>query len=248
MRPLLLCLGLLLATPALAFDIANMTDEERAILREEIRAYLIENPEVLMDAASALEARQSAAMAKADEELVAANAGELFNDDWSFVGGNPEGGLTVVEFIDYRCGYCRKSHPEVRELVRSDGDIRYVIKEFPILGEQSLLASRFALSVLRNEGPDAYAKVNAGFYDGSFRGEIAETTLKAWAGDLGLDAGKVMAGMADPEVQRIIDDNHRLAQKLQIGGTPTFVVGGAMIRGYVPLEQMRAIAADERKG
>ncbi len=234
------------APAAFAFDLANMTPEERAILRDEIRTYLIENPEILVDVANALDAKQSAQQATTDKALVAANGDAIFRDGYSFVGGNPDASFTVVEFVDYRCGYCRKSHPEIAELVKSDGNIRYVVKEFPILGEQSTLASMFAISVLKNAGPDAYAKVNAGFYDGTFRGEISQGTLAAWAKDLGLDADKVMAGMSDPEVAKVIDDNHALAEKLQIGGTPTFVLGDTMIRGYLPLAQMRKVVAEER--
>jgi protein-disulfide isomerase len=234
------------ASPVAALDLSQMSEQDRAILREEIRAYLIENPEILVDVANALDAKQSAQQATTDKALVAANSDAIFKDGYSFVGGNPDAAFTIVEFVDYRCGYCRKSHPEIAALVKSDANIRYVVKEFPILGDQSTLAARFAISVLRTAGPEAYAKVNAGFYDGTFRGEVTDGTLAAWAKDLGLDAGKVMAGMADPEVSKIIDANHALAEKLQIGGTPTFVLGDTMIRGYLPLAQMKSIVAAER--
>lgn len=235
----------LLASPAAAFDVSAMSEAERTAFRAEIRAYLLENPEVLSEAIEVLQTRQADAAAQGDLDLVKANAEDLFKDGYSFVGGNPEGSLTIVEFIDYRCSYCRKAHAEVQELVASDGDIRYIVKEFPILGDQSVIASRFAIATLRVAGEDAYQKVNAGFYE-SFRGDVTEETLIAFATELGLDSAAIMAQMDAPEVTKVIEDNHLLAQRMQISGTPTFVMGEQMLRGYAPLDAMREIVAEER--
>lgn len=236
----------LMAGPLAAFDPASMTEAEKIAFGEAVRTYLVENPEVLTEVISALEAQQAAQQAEADQSAVATNAQALFADPASFVAGNPEGDLTVVEFIDYRCGYCRKAHAEVAELVRSDGNIRYVVKEFPILGEQSLLAARFAIATLQLAGPEAYAKVNAGFYE-SFRGDVTPDTLKAFAEGLGLDAAAILAGMDRPEVSKVIQDNHLLAERLSITGTPAFLFGDQFLRGYAPLENMRALV-DEARG
>ncbi|MBC7141234.1 MAG: DsbA family protein [Rhodobacteraceae bacterium] len=235
----------LLASPAAAFDVSAMSEAERTAFRAEIRAYLLENPEVLSEAIEVLQSRQAEAAAQGDLDLVKANAGDLFEDGYSFVGGNPDGSLTIVEFIDYRCGYCRKAHADVKELVSSDGDIRYIVKEFPILGDQSVIASRFAIATLHVAGKEAYEKVNAGFYE-SFRGDVTEETLIAFATELGLDSAAIMARMDAPEVTRVIEDNHLLAQRMQISGTPTFVMGEQMLRGYAPLDTMREIVAEER--
>ncbi|MFM2354349.1 MAG: hypothetical protein RLZZ528_85 [Pseudomonadota bacterium] len=239
---------LTVAAPALAFDPAAMTDAERDAFRAEVRAYLLEHPEVLQEVATALEIKQQSEQLAADASMISDNQGLIFDDGASFVGGNPDGSLTVVEFIDYRCGYCRKAHAEVAELIRSDGDIRYVVKEFPILGEQSVLASQFAIATLQSAGPEAYEKVKNGFYDGTFRGDVSAETLAGYATSLGLDSAAIMGRMSDPAVMKVIEDNHALASMLQISGTPTFVLGDSMIRGYVPLDQMRAIVAEEREG
>jgi protein-disulfide isomerase len=233
------------ATPILAFDPAAMTDAERAAFGAEVRAYLIAHPEVLIEVSDALKARQAAEQAKGDSGLIAANAAEIFNDSTSFVAGNPQGSLTLVEFLDYRCGYCRKAHHDVAELVSTDGDIRYVVKEFPILGDESILASRFAIATLQVAGPEAYQKVNAGFYE-SFRGDVSLDTLTAFAKELGLDPTPIFAVMNNPEVTEVIAKNHILAQKLQIEGTPAFVLGDQMLRGYLPLKTMRDIVAEVR--
>ena len=245
LAPLAAALLIGFAAPAFAFDLKAMTDEEKAAFGEAVRSYLLENPEVLNEAIAVLNQRQAEEAAKQDVSLVKANADDLFSDPASFVGGNPDGDVTVVEFIDYRCGYCKKAHSEVRELVESDGNIRYIVKEFPILSEESAIASRFAIAALQVTGPEAYAKINAGFYE-SFRGEVTPDTLSAFAGDLGLDAAPILARMDAPEVTKVIADNHALAQRLQISGTPTFVMGDQMVRGYVPLEAMQATVAEER--
>ena len=131
------------------------------------------------------------------------------------------------------------------ELVKSDGDIRYVVKEFPILTEESLIAARFAVAALQVAGPEAYQKINAGFYE-SFRGDVTNDTLSAFATGLGIDPAPIMAAMSSPEVEKVIAANHALAQRLQISGTPTFVLGDEMLRGYVPLDAMREIVAKVR--
>ena len=151
----------------------------------------------------------------------------------------------MVEFIDYRCGYCRKAHAEVAQLIQSDGDIRYIVKEFPILGEQSVIAARFAIATLQVAGSEAYEKVNAGFYE-SFRGDVSIETLTAFADSFDIDAEPIIAHMDAPEVTKVIEENHLLAQRLQISGTPTFVMGDQMLRGYAPLNEMQAIVAGER--
>ncbi|WP_343082043.1 DsbA family protein [Ostreiculturibacter nitratireducens] len=246
MKPAALGLAaLLLATPALAFDPAAMSESEREAFRAEVRAYLLENPEVLMEAISALEAKQAEAQIAEDANLILANAADIYDDGWSWVGGNPEGNITIVEFVDYRCGYCRKAHPDVQALVDGDDDIRYVIKEFPILGDQSVIASRFAIATLRVAGEDAYKKVHDGFYE-DFRGDVTVDTLSAFAEDLGLDTDAILAAMDAPEVTKIIEENHLLAQRLKISGTPTFVLGDQMVRGYVPLDAMQSIVAEVR--
>ncbi len=232
------------ATPALAFDPAAMTEAERTAFQAEVRAYLMANPEVIMEAVALLEQRQLAEAAKADGDLVLANREALFDDGASWVGGNPDGDVTLVEFMDYRCGYCKKANPEVEELVRSDGNIRFVIKEFPILGEESLLASRFAIAVRQVAGDAAYKSVHDALI--GLRADVTPEALAALATAQGLDAKAITARMDAPEVAAVIDANHALGTTLAINGTPTFVIGGQMVRGYVPLAGMREAVAVER--
>jgi protein-disulfide isomerase len=232
------------ATPLAALDIAGMTEEERLLFRSEVRAYLMDNPEVLIEAINVLERRQADAQAAGDVSLVQTNADALFRDDHSFVAGNPEGDVTVVEFLDYRCGYCRKAHPEVTQLIEGDGNIRLVVKEFPILGEQSVLASRFAIAVGRIEGDEAYWDVHDELM--TLRGEISEQGLSDLSEAKGWDTRTIFTEMNSPEIAAIIDENRALAQRLQINGTPSFVFEDQMVRGYVPLDAMNEIVEKVR--
>lgn len=233
----------LMASPAAA-DLENMTDAERAAFREEVRAYLLDNPEVLMEAIGVLEQRQAEEQATADEEMVERHASALFDDGVSWVGGNPDGDVTMVEFLDYRCGYCRQAHPEINDLVESDGGIRYVVKEFPILGEQSLLASRFAIATRNVEGDEVYKDVHDALM--TMRADVTMPALERLADQFDLDAEAVLAAMEAPEVEAEITANRALAQAMGISGTPTFVVGDQMLRGYLPLEQMMQVVEDAR--
>ncbi|MDJ0629046.1 MAG: DsbA family protein [Rhodobacter sp.] len=234
----------LLAAPLAAFDMNAMTDAEREVFRAEIRAYLMDNPEVLLEAIDVLEERQAAEQAAGDIELVQVNAESIFNDGYSYVGGNPDGDITVVEFLDYRCGYCKRAHPEVTELIASDGNIRYIIKEFPILGEQSVLASRFAIAVKEVEGPEAYLETHDTLM--TLRGEISEASLSDLSEQLGYDTPSVFDAMNSDVVQDQIAQNRQLAQRLQINGTPSFIFETEMLRGYAPLEAMRDVVEELR--
>ncbi|MDA7428619.1 DsbA family protein [Primorskyibacter aestuariivivens] len=228
---------LALATPALATDLTEMSDAEREAFRAEVRAYLLDNPEVIMEAVQVLEERQQAAQEGMDVALVQANRDDIFNDGFSHVGGNPDGDITMVEFVDYRCGYCRKAHDEVHELINTDGNIRFITKEFPILGPESLESSKFAIAVRNVAGDDAYVAANDTLI--RYNGKITEGSLRKLAMGLGVDADAVLAEMESDAVARVISETRALAQRLQINGTPTFVLEDEMIRGYVPLEGMR---------
>ena len=234
-----------LTAPAQAFDITSMTEDERAALREEIRSYLLDNPEVIMEAVSVLEQRQAEAQAQGDVDLVRVNAEAIFEDDHSWVGGNPEGDITLVEFTDYRCSFCRRAHPEVEQLLEADGNIRFILKEFPILGEESVLSSRFAIAVKQIAGDEAYEAAPDALI--SYRGNIRHEALERIAGDLDLDAAAIMAQMTSEEVTQVIAANHALAGRLQISGTPTFILGDQMLRGYMPLADMQALVAQTRQ-
>ena len=245
-RLVALIVGSLVALPLWAFDIDTMTPEEREIFRQEVRAYLLDHPEVIFEAVDIHEQRQNAAQVSDDTNLIAGNSDMIFYDGHSWVGGNPEGDITIVEFLDYQCGYCRRAFPEVAELIKSDGNIRMIIKEFPILGDASVLGARFAIAVKQIGGDDAYKAAHDRMM--TMRGGISEPGLRSLALDLGLDYAAVRREMGSERTQTIIASNRALANQLGINGTPSFVFENEMLRGYVPLDGMRSIVARLRGG
>lgn len=236
-----------IAGPAAAFDPASFDSAQREAFRAEVRAYLLDHPEVLIEAMNVLDAQQAALMAEDDRALIAANARALFEDDHSWVGGNPDGDVTLVEFVDYACGFCKRAHPVVMDLLAQDGNIRFVMKEFPVLGVESERASRFAISVLQLEGEEAYATVMDRLL--SQRTPPSSATLGTIASDMGLDLPAIAARMESDAVSRVIDDNRALAARMRINGTPSFVTGARIARGYLELDAMeRMIAATREEG
>jgi len=246
--PMRLCLALaataLLAGPVAAFDLTAMTEAERDAFGKEVRAYLLDNPEVLIEVINLLDARQAQAEADADAAYVVQFADALFNDGHSWVGGNPDGDITLVEFMDYRCGYCRRAFAEVDQLLQADGNIRFIVKEYPILGPESDMAARFAIAVQQLHDGQTYGDIHDALM--SMNSDVTPDSLTTLAGAFGLDPAPIMNRMTAPEVEAVIAANRALGEQMQITGTPTFILGGQMIRGYVPLAQMQTLVAQAR--
>lgn len=235
-----------LAPTAQALDLSAMSAAEREAFGAQVRAYLMENPQVIIEAVNQLEQRQAEAQAEADFDLVRANKDDLFNDGYSWVGGNPDGDITIVEFMDYRCGYCRRAAPELAAVLADDPNIRVIIKEFPILGEESLLSSRFAIATRQVAGADAYKAVHDALLE--FSGQITDVSLRRLARSLDLDADAILARMEDEAVTTEIAETRALAQRLQIQGTPSFVLEDELLRGFLPADQMAQRIAEKREG
>lgn len=236
---------LLTATPALSFDIGAMSADEKAAFGQAVRDYLMANPEVLVEAINVLEERSAASEAQSDVALVAANRQAIFDDGHSWVGGNPQGDVTMVEFIDYRCGYCRRYNEQVRDLVRSDGNIRLIVKEFPILGPDSETSARFAVAVKQMGGDAAYAKAHDALM--ALRGEPSPEALKTIAAGIGIDGDEVVNTMNTESVSAVLRDNRQLAERMAIMGTPTFVIGDTLLRG-MPAAGLESSVAAARGG
>lgn len=225
-----------------------LSDAARTALRAEIRAYLMDNPEVIFEAVAEFERRTAAAQADMDGALVEINADDIFASAGDWHGGNLDGDLVLVEFMDYRCSFCRRAFPQMMEFAEGDGNVRLVIKELPILGPQSEVMSRFAVAVLQLGGDAPYFSAHERLLE--MQGDPHDGALLALAAELGLDGPAVMARMRAPEVTEVLSRNRALAQRLQISGTPSFVLGdgrsGEMLRGMVPASQLHQLASDLR--
>ncbi|MFC3169273.1 MULTISPECIES: DsbA family protein [Paracoccus] len=236
---------LLTATPAMAFDIGAMSEDEKAAFGQAVREYLMANPEVLVESINVLEERRVATEAQNDVTLVASNHDAIFNDGHSWIGGNPEGDVTMVEFIDYRCGYCRKFNDQVHDIVKDDGNIRLILKEFPILGPESETSARFAVAVKQVGGDEAYVQAHEALM--ALRGAPSPEALREIASDIGLEPDEVMNTMNAESVTAVLRDNRQLAERMAIMGTPTFVIGDTLLRG-MPAEGLEPSVAAAREG
>ena len=235
---------MLSAAPAMALDITAMTPEEKAAFGQAVRDYLMENPEVLIESINVLEERRASEDAQNDKVLVAANTGDLFNDGHSWEGGNPQGDVTMVAFIDYRCSWCRRIAADIHDVTEKDGNIRLILKEFPILGQDSEASSRFAVAVRQVAGDEAYMRAHDALME--MRGPATLEALKELAADLGVDGEAVVNAMNTEEVSAVLRANRQLADRMRIMGTPTFVIGEELLRG-VPPNGLAAVVAEVRE-
>lgn len=219
-----------------------MSDSERAAIEGVVHKYLVAHPEVLVEAMQALEAKQKAAKDKEGRASISANKPKLFDDPNSPVTGNLNGDITVVEFFDYQCGYCKSVLDDVNRLIKDDRGIKVVYKEFPILGPGSTVAARAALAArLQGKYVEAHNVLMA------HRGRLDDATVMRLLTGIGLDEATLKADMEKPEIGAIIDANMALAQKLDIHGTPAFVFNDRLVPGAIHYDDMKRTVAEIRK-
>ncbi|MGF7160435.1 protein-disulfide isomerase [Rhodoligotrophos appendicifer] len=227
------------ASPAFA---AEFNDAQRGEIVDTIRSYLLANPEFLREVIAALEAKDQSQQMGQAKEAIKENASLIFRSKTDMVAGNPEGDVTVVEFFDYNCGYCKRSLPDVNALLDKDKQVRLVLKEFPILGPGSIFASKAALAARKQE---KYLELHNAMME--HKGTLDEAGVLAMSEKLGLDIAKLKADMEAPEVQAQIDESYKLAQALGIQGTPAFIIGDRFIPGAVGIDTLSELVTDVRK-
>ena len=241
--------GALALMAVLAAGSASATDAlspaQRKATEELVRDYILNNPDVIIQSLRDYEEKQRQTAEKEAEQAIAANRQALERDASSPVAGNPNGDVTIVEFFDYRCGFCKKVLPSVRELLKTDGKVRWVFKEFPILGPDSGTASQFALAAWRT-APEKYLPFHMALME--HRGDLGETQIMEIAKKVGLDVESLKKARTDPEIKSTIERNMDLAHTLEVNGTPAFVVGGHLVPGAVDLATLRQLVEEARKG
>lgn len=239
-----LALPLAVGTLALAAHAASAADKPltKADVEKIVREYLVAHPEVILEAIQALESKEQAAADQAAKSALVANRKALENNPASPVGGNPKGDVTLVEFFDYNCGYCKQTHPERSAAVKGDGKVRIVYKELPVLAPSSMEAARAALAAARQGKYEAFHTALM-----SHEGRLDSDVIRSTAKEVGLDVKKLEMDIGDAAIQAEIDANLELAQKLGIRGTPGFVIGDMVIPGAISTEQFVAIFAAVRK-
>jgi protein-disulfide isomerase len=207
-----------------------------------VRAYLLENPEVIVEAMQRFEDRQRAADANEAKSILKSRAEELLRDLASPVGGNPQGDVTLVEFFDYNCPYCRQVAPHMVKAEANDPKLRIVYKEFPILGPNSTFAAKAALAAHRQ---GKYVGFHRALME--TKGTVTESNVLETAEKLGLDLARLKVDMADAAIQAAIDRNLTLAQVLRINGTPGFVIGDQIVPGAVDLATLERLIRESRE-
>ncbi len=222
---------------------SEFSPSEVEAIEQVVREYLIANPEVILDAINELEKRQNLAEESRQREAVANNQVALTSDPNSPVLGNPEGDVVLVEFFDYRCPYCRKVAEDIIEVVEEDGRIRLVMKEYPILGPESVFAAKAALAAAKQ---GLYQEFHLELM--TIGGGITEESTLATARQLGLDMEQLQQDMDSPEVMQAIRDVHELAGALAIRGTPAFVIHDQVVPGALSMDQLRQLVNDARAG
>ena len=199
---------------------------QRKAIEAIIKDYLLTNPELMIEVNNVLEAKMDKIQAERMASAVKDNAAELFRPPASPIAGNAKGDVTVIEFFDYNCGYCKKAFTDLAQVIENDKQVKVVLKEFPILSKGSEEASRVALAA-RLQGK--YWEFHRGMLES--QGQANEATALKIAEKLGLDMTRLKKDMASPEVKKEIDDTRKLATKMGIQGTPHFIVGDRFIPG-----------------
>ncbi len=237
---------LLFAQPASAQQ-PPFSDDQKHAVEGIIKDYLMAHPEVLQEAMAALDKKQQEAEAEKARTSIKDNNATLFNSPHQVVLGNPQGTTTVVEFFDYNCGYCKKALPDMLTLLKSDSNIRFVLKEFPVLGEGSVEAAHVAVAA-RMQDPTGkkYIEFHQKLLGG--RGPADKAHALAAAKDAGFDMARLEKDMDSPEVKATIDENMKLADALGVNGTPSYVIGGELVVGAVGLDALKEkMAAADKK-
>lgn len=223
----------------------EMTPAQRLAIEKIIGEYLRENPDVVIDAIRTFQQRQQSQQQQQTRASVASLQKELENDPTSPIGGNADGNVTIVEFFDYRCHFCKQVFTSVRELLKKDKNIRYVFKEFPILSPGSQIAARAALVVWKHDKPKYFA-----FHSDLMEshGALTERKVLRMAAKHKLDTDRIKREMNSDDISNILQRNFELARKLGVRGTPGFVVAGTLVPGAIDLKTLRRMVADARKG
>jgi protein-disulfide isomerase len=207
---------------------AAFTPDQKKQIEGIIKSYLVANPEIFLDVQTALEDKMEKEQAEKLKVAIADNAAEIYRQPDSSLAGNPDGDITVVEFFDYNCGYCKRGLEDVAKLVETDPKVRVVFKELPILSKGSEEAARVALAA-KKQGADKYWAIHKAMLGA--KGHMDEAAALRIAEKQGLDMDKLKADMAAPEIKSEIEKSEALAKKMGVNGTPHFLIGDRAIPG-----------------
>ena len=210
-----------------------------------IKEYILKNPEIIIEAIEIYQKRQNSKTIDKEKKLIKSLRTEILEDKNSYKYGDINSNTTIVEFIDYNCGYCKRNHNIIMKFLKKNNDVRYIVKELPILGEKSILASKFAILIYLKDGPEVYQK----FYNFlmTHKKQLNFQILKSYASKAGSKIKDFDNQINIKKVNSVIATNLLLAEKLSINGTPTFIIGNSIIRGFISSQELQEIVDNVRK-
>lgn len=214
---------------------------DKAALGNSIRDYLLANPEVLVEAMQELERKQDSQRDTVAHKAIQENRAALTSDPDSPVVGNPNGDVTIVEFSDYQCPYCKRAHTTVKSVLAADNKVKLVFKDLPILGEPSRIA---ALAALAARAQDKHVAMHDALMESG--GKLDRDRIMQIAASVGLDVARLQKDMEDPKLKEIIERNMALASALGVRGTPAFVIGNQFVPGAVDADTLKRLISDAR--
>jgi protein-disulfide isomerase len=241
-----LCASTVVSGGAWAADAKPAFDESQSRQIEEIvRSYLMQNPEVLVEALTAYQQARQKTEAAGTAQALADFRATVDKDTRLPIAGNPKGDVTIVEFFDYRCGYCKRVTPAVQELLDSDANVRFVFMEFPILGPQSVVASKAAQAAW-TIAPERHRDFHVALM--KTRQDLTEDHVLDIAEETGIDRGRLATAMTAPDITETIRRNVEIGEAIGVQGTPAFMIDGKLVPGAIDLATMRQMVADARSG
>ncbi len=232
--------AILIAVPAAAPARAqSFTGDQRGEIERIVREYLLSHPELLQEVMSELEKRQAVAEAEKHRTAVKQYSEVIFSSPRQVTLGNTQGDVTVVEFFDYNCGYCKRAMSDMLDLMKNDAKLKFVLKEFPVLGEGSMQAAQVAAAVRMQDksGGKKYLEFHQKLLAG--RGPADKARALAVAKEIGLDVARIEKDMAGDEVKAQLEESFKLAEALGLNGTPSYVVGNDVVVGAVGLNTLK---------
>jgi protein-disulfide isomerase len=221
---------------------ADFTPEQRKAIETIIHDYLTKNPDVLLDALQAAEDKIKGDARDKAAQALSTRRREIFEDPETPIAGNPKGDVSLVEFFDYRCPYCKQVEPALEALLSEDRQLRLVYKEMPVLGADSVTASRAALAAKKQGKYDALHRALM-----LLKGQMNEAAVLKTAESVGVDIERLKRDMASPEIDRALKANTELAEALDIRGTPGFVIGNEIVPGAIDLATLKQMIANVRR-
>ena len=235
---------LMLAPPVAAQEFSA---PQKSAIERIIRDYLVSHPEVLQEAIAELDKRQAAADLEKAKNAVASHAETLFNSSHHVVLGNPKGDVTMVEFFDYNCGFCKRAMADMLDLLKDDPNLRIILKEFPVLGPGSVDAAKVAVAVrMQDKSGKKYLDFHQKLLGG--RGQVDKVRALAVAKEVGMDTKRIDTDLASDEVKVSLEESLKLAETLGLNGTPSYVIGTDVVIGAVGLDALRSKVSTARCG